>query len=84
MRDQFAELTEGMEALAEARQGKGTLQSHAVEAGTSTKKSEDVKVFISHRDSKCDECGEALGMHLTPRHDTSHESCVGARVMPRR
>jgi hypothetical protein len=25
------------------------------------KKSEDVKVFISHRDSKCDECGEELG-----------------------
>ncbi|MDQ2922061.1 MAG: DUF2293 domain-containing protein, partial [Acidobacteriota bacterium] len=27
----------------------------------STKKSEDIKVFISHRDSKCDECGEELG-----------------------
>ncbi len=25
------------------------------------KKSEDIKVFISHRDSKCDECGENLG-----------------------
>jgi len=25
------------------------------------KKSEDIKVFISHRDSKCDECGESLG-----------------------
>lgn len=25
------------------------------------KKSEDIKVFISHRDSKCDECGEELG-----------------------
>ena len=25
------------------------------------KKSEDIKVFISHRDSKCDECGEQLG-----------------------
>ena len=24
-------------------------------------KSEDIKVFISHRDSKCDECGEPLG-----------------------
>jgi len=24
-------------------------------------KSEDIKVFISHRDSKCDECGEELG-----------------------
>jgi len=27
----------------------------------SIKKSEDIKVFISHRDSKCDECGEQLG-----------------------
>ncbi len=26
-----------------------------------TKKSEDIKVFISHRDSKCGECGEQLG-----------------------
>lgn len=26
-----------------------------------TKKSEDIKVFISHRDSKCGECGEELG-----------------------
>ncbi|MGH9425636.1 MAG: DUF2293 domain-containing protein [Terriglobia bacterium] len=25
------------------------------------KKSEEIKVFISHRDSKCDECGEELG-----------------------
>lgn len=25
------------------------------------KKSEDIKVFISHRDSTCDECGEELG-----------------------
>ena len=25
------------------------------------KKSEDIKVFISHRDSKCDECSEELG-----------------------
>jgi len=25
------------------------------------KKSEDIKVFVSHRDSKCDECGEQLG-----------------------
>ena len=24
-------------------------------------KSEDIKVFISHRDSKCDECGDELG-----------------------
>ena len=28
---------------------------------SSTKKSEDLKVFISLRDSKCDECGEELG-----------------------
>lgn len=27
----------------------------------STKEREDIKVFISHRDSKCDECGEELG-----------------------
>lgn len=27
----------------------------------STKEREDLKVFISHRDSKCDECGEQLG-----------------------
>jgi len=27
----------------------------------SIKKSEDIKVFISHRDSKCGECGEQLG-----------------------
>lgn len=27
----------------------------------STKKSKDLKVFISLRDSKCDECGEELG-----------------------
>lgn len=36
----------------------------AVMASTSkqsTRKSEDIKVFISHRDSKCDECGEELG-----------------------
>ena len=26
-----------------------------------TKKSAEIKVFISHRDSKCDECGEELG-----------------------
>lgn len=26
-----------------------------------TKSSEEIKVFISHRDSKCDECGEELG-----------------------
>lgn len=25
------------------------------------KKSEEIKVFISHRDSKCGECGEQLG-----------------------
>lgn len=25
------------------------------------KESQDIKVFISHRESKCDECGEALG-----------------------
>lgn len=30
-RDQFAELSEGMEALADARQGKRTLRTHAVE-----------------------------------------------------
>lgn len=33
-------------------------------SGTSkapTSKSEDIKVFVSHRDSKCDECGEELG-----------------------
>ena len=30
-RDLFAELNEGMEALAEARQGKRTLRTHAVE-----------------------------------------------------
>src|SRR5688572_19349719 len=28
---------------------------------TSIKKSEDIKVFISHRDSKCNECHEELG-----------------------
>src|SRR5438552_15140397 len=55
-----AELSEGMEALAEARQGKRTLQTHAVESGA-RRKSEDIKVFISLRDSKCDECGEELG-----------------------
>ena len=27
----------------------------------SIKESEDIKVFISHRDSKCDECGDELG-----------------------
>ncbi|MCM3870887.1 MAG: hypothetical protein ND895_09380 [Pyrinomonadaceae bacterium] len=26
-----------------------------------TKKAEEIKVFISHRDSKCGECGEQLG-----------------------
>lgn len=30
-RDPFAELSEGMTALADARQGKGTLRTHAVE-----------------------------------------------------
>src|SRR6266498_1606314 len=59
-RNQFAELSEGMEALAEARQGKRTPQAHSVESGA-RRKSEDLKVFISHRDSKCDECGEQLG-----------------------
>ena len=33
----------------------------SVESGVSAKKSEDLKVFISLRDSKCDECGEELG-----------------------
>jgi hypothetical protein len=28
---------------------------------TAAKKSDGLKVFISHRDSKCDECGEELG-----------------------
>ncbi len=55
-----AELSEGMEALAEARQGKRMLRTHAVESGA-RRKSEDIKVFISHRDSKCDDCGEELG-----------------------
>ena len=32
-RDLFAELSEGMTALAEARQGKRTLRTHAVERG---------------------------------------------------
>jgi len=59
-RNQFAELSEGMAALAEARQGKRTPPTHTVESGTGSK-SEDIKVFISHRDSKCDECGEELG-----------------------
>jgi hypothetical protein len=27
------------------------------------KRPEEIKVFISHRDSKCDECGEELGRH---------------------
>src|SRR5260370_5741903 len=57
-RNQFAELSEGMKALAEARQGKRTPQAHTVESG---RKAEDLKVFISLRDSKCDECGEELG-----------------------
>jgi hypothetical protein len=40
--------------------------SEAMPAETSTSKApdktvEDIKVFISHRDSKCDECGEQLG-----------------------
>jgi hypothetical protein len=60
-RDQFAELTEGIEAVAGARQANGTLQTHAVDSGASIRKSEDIKVFISHRDSKCDECGQELG-----------------------
>ena len=59
-RDQFAELSEGIEALAEARQGKRTPQAHTVDSG-GTRKAEDLKVFISLRDSKCDECGEELG-----------------------
>ena len=28
---------------------------------TDKRKKEDLKVFISNRDSKCDECGEYLG-----------------------
>src|SRR6266536_5796661 len=60
-RDQFAELSEGMHAIAEARRGKGTLKAHVVESRASLKKSKDIKVFISLRDSKCDECGEELG-----------------------
>jgi hypothetical protein len=59
-RTQFVELSEGMEALAEARQGKWTLPIRLSDSGT-TKKSEELKVFISLRDSKCDECGEGLG-----------------------
>ena len=32
------------------------------QAGTKQKGSEnEIKVFISHRDAKCDECGEELG-----------------------
>ncbi len=38
----------------------GTPQTHTVESGA-RRKSEDLKVFISLRDSKCDECGEELG-----------------------
>ena len=59
-RNQFPELREGMEALAEASQEKRTPQTYTVESGA-RRKSEDLKVFISHRDSKCDECGEELG-----------------------
>jgi hypothetical protein len=59
-RNQFAELCKGIEGLAEARQGKRTLQTHTVESGA-RRKSEDLKVFISLPDSKCDECGEELG-----------------------
>ena len=59
-RNQFAELSEGIESLAEARQGKRTPQTHTVGSGA-RKRSEDLKVFISLRDSKCDECGEELG-----------------------
>ena len=33
------------------------------------KKSEDIKVFISHRDSKCDECGEELAQKNTQREE---------------
>jgi hypothetical protein len=59
-RNPFGELSEGMEALAESRQGKRTPPTHTVDSGTK-KKSEELKVFISLRDSKCAECGDALG-----------------------
>ncbi|CAN5461266.1 hypothetical protein BH20ACI3_BH20ACI3_34840 [soil metagenome] len=41
-RNQFAELSKGIEALAEARQGKRTPQAHTVESGA-RRKSEDSK-----------------------------------------
>src|SRR5258706_14415322 len=45
-RNPSGELSEGMEALAEARQEKRTLPIHMVDSGT-TKRSEELKVFIS-------------------------------------
>ena len=40
----------------------GTNFGEATQGSTPAKqKSEEIKVFISHRDSKCDECGEQLG-----------------------
>jgi len=59
--DRFAERSGRMAAPARARQDKGTLQTRSVESELPIKKSEDLKVFISLRDSKCDECGEELG-----------------------
>lgn len=59
--DRFAERSGRMAAPARARQDKGTLRTRSVESELPIKKSEDIKVFISHRDSKCDECGEELG-----------------------
>ncbi|HEV7396828.1 MAG TPA: DUF2293 domain-containing protein [Pyrinomonadaceae bacterium] len=37
------------------------MASSATKSNTPSKRSEDIKIFISSRDSKCDECGEELG-----------------------
>lgn len=59
--DRLAERSGRMAAAARTRQDKGTMRARSVESELPIKKSEDIKVFISHRDSKCDECGEELG-----------------------
>jgi hypothetical protein len=59
--DRFAERSGRVAAPARARQHKETLRPRSVESELPLKKPEDLKVFISLRDSKCDECGEQLG-----------------------
>ena len=62
-------MVEGYQAVNKSSKSNRGTGSSSAEVATNrsstsmaqTKRSEEIKVFISHRDSKCDECGEELG-----------------------